>query len=197
MRRHTAIIFTAAVVVAGVSFAGCEDHAVMPQAHDNNGHSREAFADIDRAVAVVHPTAGNDVTGVVRFEHLGDEQVRVTARFENLEPGGVHGFHVHEFGDCTADDATSAGGHYNPQGHPHGLPNDDERHAGDFGNVTVGEDGVANFELVVQNITVAGERNPVLGRGVIIHTQRDDGSQPLGDAGPRIGCGVIGVAQDQ
>lgn len=149
---------------------------------------------VDRAVAEIRPTEGNDVRGVVTFVEVEDG-VRVTADIEGLEPDSTHGFHIHEFGDCTAGDGTSAAGHYNPEGHDHGLPGQEgERHAGDLGNITAGADGTARYEDTFEDISIAGLVNPIVGRGVIVHAQPDTGAQPTGEAGARIGCGVIGIA---
>src|SRR5207247_6522143 len=93
-----------------------------------------------------------------------------------------------------APDATSAGGHYNPEGHQHGLPESADRHAGDLGNVEADKDGKAHYEITLNNVTILGAKNPILGRGVIVHAKVDDGGQPVGNAGARIACGVIGVA---
>ncbi|PYK48020.1 MAG: superoxide dismutase family protein [Verrucomicrobia bacterium] len=147
------------------------------------------------AVAVLHPTKGNQATGIIHFQPVSDGKVRVTATVENLAPNSVHAIHIHEFGDCTAPDATSAGGHYNPEGHPHALPDKKERHAGDLGNLQADAQGKATLDLTVDNITINGSKNPVVGRGVIVHEKKDDGSQPVGNAGGRISCGVIGLAK--
>jgi len=88
----------------------------------------------------------------------------------------------------------SAGGHYNPEGHQHGLPDSENRHAGDLGNVQADSEGKAHYEITVSNISIQGPRNPILGRAVIVHAKPDDGGQPVGNAGARIACGVIGVA---
>lgn len=151
-------------------------------------------ADPVNAVAVLHPTEGNKVKGWVKFEQT-NAGVKVTAHVEGLKPNSKHGFHIHEFGDCSAPDGTSAGGHYNPEGHEHALPDGKTRHAGDLGNLEANAQGMAHYEMVVANISVSGEKNPILGRGVIVHAQPDDGSQPVGNAGARLACGVIGVAQ--
>jgi len=119
---------------------------------------------------------------------------QVVADIEGLNPGQKHAFHIHQFGDCTSSDGMSAGGHYNPEGHQHGLPEKEMRHAGDLGNLTADNDGKAHYEITVSNISVAGMKNPIIGRGVIVHAKVDDGSQPVGNAGGRIACGVIGVA---
>jgi superoxide dismutase, Cu-Zn family len=160
--------------------------------HSDRAHG-EAWASIKQAVAVMHPTANNKAHGRVLFTQDG-ESVKITADFEGLNPGQKHAFHIHQYGDCSAPDAMSAGGHYNPEGHPHALPNGGPRHAGDLGNVTADDQGKAHYEITVQNISIAGTKNPIIGRGVIVHAKADDGSQPVGNAGGRIACGVIGIA---
>jgi superoxide dismutase, Cu-Zn family len=148
---------------------------------------------LTQAVAVLHPTAGQHCQGVVRFTQAG-ESVKVVADIEGLVPGQKHAFHIHQYGDCSAPDGMSAGGHYNPEGHQHGLPESENRHAGDLGNVQADEQGKAHYEITVTNISIMGAKNPIIGRGVIVHAKVDDGGQPVGNAGARIGCGVIGVA---
>jgi superoxide dismutase, Cu-Zn family len=148
---------------------------------------------VEKAVTVIHPTEGNTASGVVTFTQTNDG-VRVQATISGLESNGMHGFHIHEYGDCRASDATSAGSHYNPTGMSHGGPTDDERHMGDLGNLPANEDGVAELEYTDSKIELSGG-NSVLGLAVIVHAQRDDlVSQPVGDAGGRIGCGIIGKA---
>jgi superoxide dismutase, Cu-Zn family len=146
-----------------------------------------------QAVAVLRPTAGQQCHGVVRFTQEG-ESVKVVADLEGLTPGQKHAFHIHQYGDCSAPDGMSAGGHYNPEGHQHGLPDNENRHAGDLGNIQADEQGKAHYEITVTNISIMGVKNPIIGRGVIVHAKVDDGSQPVGNAGGRIACGVIGVA---
>ena len=146
-----------------------------------------------QAVAVLHPTAGQHCHGVVRFTQDGDS-VKVVADLEGLTPGQKHAFHIHQYGDCSSSDGMSAGGHYNPEGHQHGLPDTDNRHAGDLGNVPADDQGKAHYELTVNNLSIMGAKNPIIGRGVIVHAKVDDGGQPVGNAGARIACGVIGIA---
>lgn len=169
-------------------------------AEHGHEHAHEHADASKRAVAVMRPAgAEDDLGGTVLFTaaHAGDtDQVHIQARITGLEPDSTHAIHIHEYGDATAADATSAGGHYNPAGHEHGLPDADTRHAGDLGNLSADGDGVATLSMTVDNITVAGDRHPVLGRSVIIHAKKDDGGQPTGNAGARIGIGVIGVAND-
>ncbi|MBI3831474.1 MAG: superoxide dismutase family protein [Planctomycetes bacterium] len=149
-------------------------------------------AAVTAAICVMQATEGNKVTGVVKFVEEGGK-LKVTADIEGLEPGSKHAIHVHEFGDATSKDGMSAGGHFNPENHQHGLPDKAERHAGDLGNLEADKDGKCHYEITVENATVAG-KNAVIGRGVIIHAKADDGGQPVGNAGARIACGVIGYA---
>ncbi len=155
-------------------------------------HAAET-APVMKAVAVLHPTAGQQCHGVVRFTQDG-ESVKVVADLEGLTPGQKHAFHIHQYGDCSSPDGMSAGGHYNPEGHQHGLPDIESRHAGDLGNVQADDQGKAHYEITVSNISIMGAKNPIIGRGVIVHAKVDDGGQPVGNAGARIACGVIGVA---
>jgi Cu-Zn family superoxide dismutase len=148
---------------------------------------------MDVMEAKVAPTEGNHCNGTVDFVAQKDGSVKVIVDLQALEPNSVHAIHVHEVGDCSAPDAMSAKGHYNPEGKPHGMPPAEDRHAGDLGNMTADKDGKVHYEVTVTNITLATSRNPVLGHAVIVHATQDDGSQPVGNAGARIGCGVIEV----
>jgi Cu-Zn family superoxide dismutase len=142
--------------------------------------------------AVIQPGPESNVKGTVTFTADSDG-VRVVGRLEGFEPNTVHGFHVHDFGDCSDPTFKSAGDHFNPQGKPHGSPDSENHHAGDFGNITAGPDGVASFERLIKGIEAP---NVFVGRAVIVHQKADDlHSQPAGDAGARIGCGVIGFAR--
>lgn len=155
--------------------------------------STDAEILIKEAVAIVKPTEGNSVTGKVTFAQEGDD-LYIIADFEGLKPG-EHGFHIHEKGDCSAHDASSAGGHFNPTNKQHGGPNDEERHAGDLGNVTADETGKAHYEFTDKVLKLHGETN-IIGRSVVVHADRDDlKTQPTGNSGARIGCGVIEAAK--
>lgn len=142
-----------------------------------------------KAVAVLSPKADGKVKGQVTFLEE-TEGIRVTANIEGLTPG-KHGFHIHEKGDCSAGDFTSAGGHFNPRNSKHGSPTDPEHHVGDFGNLEANEQGVARFERVFTWLTFKGT-NSILNKAVIVHEKADDlQTQPTGDAGGRLACGVI------
>ncbi|REJ82683.1 MAG: superoxide dismutase family protein [Planctomycetota bacterium] len=141
------------------------------------------------AVAVLSPTKGNDVEGTLIFRQDGDI-LHVTGEVKGLEPG-EHGFHIHEFGDLRDPDGKSAGGHFNPHGVAHGGPDDAEHHAGDLGNITANDRGVARVDKKAEGLKL----HFVIGRAIVVHGGEDDfTSQPSGDAGPRVALGVIGFA---
>ena len=142
------------------------------------------------ALAAVQPLGASTVKGIVRFTQL-EHGVEIDADLAGLAPGS-HGFHIHEYGDCSAADGSSAGGHFNPEGKPHGGPDSAEAHAGDYGNLEADASGHAVLKVVSHRITLEPGPNGVLGRSVIVHAKADDlTSQPAGNSGPRIGCGVI------
>jgi len=117
--------------------------------------------------------------------------VKVSISLENVSPGD-HGAHVHEKGDCSSADGLSAGGHFNPANSPHALPTSTPRHLGDLGNITVGKDGKGTHEIVAPGANLKdSDPNSFVGRAIIIHEKKDDGGQPTGNAGGRIGCGEI------
>jgi len=149
-----------------------------------------------KAVAVLHPTAGSKVSGTVTFAEEADG-VRVRAEIIGLTPGN-HGFHIHEFGDCSAADASSAGAHFNPTNNPHAGPDAAERHVGDMGNVEADASGKATLEYVDHQISLTNDQRCAIGRSVVVHAKADDlKSQPSGDSGARVACGVIGRAKSQ
>ena len=133
------------------------------------------------AQAQVQARSGSQVNGTVSFTPHADGVV-VEARISGLTPG-PHGFHVHEAGDCSAADASSAKGHFNPTNHPHGHHGKVERHAGDLPNMVADANGNATYRAEVRGM---------LGRSVVIHADPDDyQSQPAGNSGRRVGCGII------
>jgi Cu-Zn family superoxide dismutase len=181
------------VTCLGIALAwGCApEQAAVPEAAPEAAPL--PAVEVDQAVAVLHPTEGHEAKGTVHFERQGDG-IRVQLRIEGLEPGD-HGFHIHELGDCSAPDGTSAGGHFNPFDAPHGARDAETRHVGDLGNVTAGEEGVAEADFVDGVISFEGEAS-ILARGVIVHAGADDlTSQPTGNAGGRVACGVVGIAK--
>jgi superoxide dismutase, Cu-Zn family len=149
--------------------------------------------DTTKAVAVLHPASNSNVSGTVTFTAAGDS-VKVVADITGLTPG-KHGFHIHEFGDCSAPDATSAGGHFNPTKHQHGAPDATDRHAGDLGNIEADVSGKAHLEITDKVMKLNGDES-IVGHAVIVHEKVDDlKTQPTGNAGGRVACGVIGIAK--
>lgn len=152
-----------------------------------------AEAQVTKAVAELHPASGSKVAGMVTFTKV-DGGVKIVADVTGLKPG-EHGFHVHEFGDCSSPDATSAGGHFNPGHMQHGAPDATIRHAGDFGNLVADASGKAHYERVDTVISL-DRADSIVGYAVIVHEKVDDlKTQPTGNAGARVACGVIGVAK--
>lgn len=158
------------------------------------GAQTEKASAATNAIAVLHPTEGSKVTGTVTFTATADG-VRVEAEIKGLTPG-KHGFHIHEFGDCSSADGNSAGSHFNPTNKPHGGPTAAERHDGDMGNIEADASGLGKLSYVDREISLAPGERSAIGRAVVVHTKADDlKSQPTGDAGGRLACGVIGWAK--
>jgi superoxide dismutase, Cu-Zn family len=188
MKKATLLILGALFTLAPSTPAAPADP------HANAADHKSAWSAVNQAVAVMNPTAGSKTKGTVRFTQVGDS-VKVVADIEGLTPGQKHAIHIHESGDTSAADGMATGGHYNPEGHEHGLADKAKRHAGDLGNLTADDQGKAHYELTVNNISVAGLKNPIVGRGVIIHAKVDDGGQPVGNAGARLSQGTIGIVK--
>lgn len=155
-------------------------------------HHQSAEMDLPKlGIAVLMPTKGSKVRGNLRLVQAGDE-LRITGRVNNLTPG-EHGFHIHQFGDRRGPDGTASGGHFNPTGHEHGAPGSTS-HAGDLGNITANEQGVAKVDIT----TTDTKLHFVLGRAFVVHAGKDDlSSQPSGDAGGRVAVGVIGIGNPE
>ena len=172
-----AILFSA---IAGVSV----------KADDSDAKHQHA-PELNRAVCVLTPTKDNKVRGRIFFTQGEDGATKIHGVVNNLTPG-MHGFHIHEFGDLTDRTGKSAGGHFNPEGHDHAGPDADKRHVGDLGNIEADDKGVARVEMTVKGLKV----HFILGRSIVVHAGKDDlKSQPSGNAGPRVAVGVIGIRQ--
>ncbi|WP_407279114.1 superoxide dismutase family protein [Aromatoleum evansii] len=143
------------------------------------------------AEALLAPTKGNAATGTVKFTEV-DGGVLIDASVTGLSPG-KHGFHIHEKGDCSAPDATSAGGHFNPTGKPHGDPAKGDRHLGDMPMLVADANGNAKLGTILEGLTISGKgKGNIVGLGVIVHAAPDDfTTQPTGNSGARVACGVI------
>ena len=197
MRNRTWI---AVVAVMAVTVVGFQIRNASSQERRRANERRAATAERDGmdskkvtyAVAMVHPLGDHKVNGKVTFTETNDG-VEIVAELTGLQPG-EHGFHVHEFGDCSMADGKCAGGHFNPTGQPHAGPDDAKRHVGDLGNIKADGQGNASYKRTDKVISLNG-KNSIIGRSVIVHAKPDDfkTQQPPGNAGDRIGCGTIGI----
>jgi Cu/Zn superoxide dismutase len=188
------------VVVACVSFASIVAGAPFPT----------SCGDRPRLTCFLTPTTAqtleggiSTVTGQVSFApvaagaYAGKKSTcvtRITGAIINLGDSTPHGWHIHEFGDISAPSGSSAGGHYNPKGVDHALPNKDGtnvRHVGDLGNLYPSHKGVAKFDF-----TLGLDTADVVGRGLIVHAKQDDGGQPTGNSGDRLAQCVLGYADE-
>jgi Cu-Zn family superoxide dismutase len=143
-----------------------------------------------QATAMLEAKSGSSATGEATFSQV-ESGLRISIRIKGATEG-EHGLHIHEKGDCSAADASSAGGHLNPLGHDHGGLSQFPRHAGDLGNITVGKDGNGQLEILVKGLTVVPGEGSVAGKAVVLHEKPDDlRTQPSGNSGARISCGVI------
>ena len=173
-------------------FSACSgsDNAVV-QTEDHAGHMHAAGQSTPaQASAALAPTQGNNVQGNVTFRQEEDGGVRIIAEISGLTPGS-HGFHVHEKGDCSAPDASSAGGHFNPHQTEHGKAGEGAHHAGDLPSLEADAAGNATIDVVLYGLEITGD-NGIVGRGLIVHADPDDYiSQPTGNSGVRVACAVI------
>jgi len=181
MKKSLSLFGTAAgLLIAGVLIA-----ADKPAEH---AHHHEAAPKVTTAVVVLTSMQQSNVQGTLVFTATGSGAT-LAGKVTGLTPG-KHGFHIHEFGDLRDPAGAGAGGHYNPEGHPHGGPDSQHRHVGDLGNIVAGDDGVANVKINIPGLNL----HHILGRSIVVHAKEDDlTSQPSGDAGDRIGVGVIGI----
>lgn len=142
------------------------------------------------AVSTIEARSGSSIVGDATFVQEG-ESLRVVVNVKGATPG-EHGLHIHETGDCSAPDAVSAGPHFNPHKVDHGGPEQSPRHAGDLGNMTINADGTGRHEVVLKELAIAPGPTSVVGRAIVLHEKPDDlRTQPSGNSGARIGCGVI------
>ena len=160
---------------------------------EESATEQQEQSDEKTAKATMEAASGSQVTGEATFTQEGDDRVRFELTVSNLSPG-EHAVHLHEKGDCSAEDASSAGGHWNPTMKPHGKRGDGTSyHKGDVGNMTVGNDGKGTMSLTVEGWSIGGaDSTNIIGKSVIIHEKADDfTTQPTGNAGGRLSCGVI------
>ena len=185
-------IFATAFITFSLVFSACQMQYDTEDKQMAEEMAKEALIpDIEKAICVLHPTEGNTAQGKVTFTKTGNG-IHIEAEMSGLSEG-KHGFHIHQLGDCSAPDGTSAGGHFDPENKPHGGPNDEARHVGDLGNIEAGADGNATLSMTDTLIAFHGEHS-IIGRAIIVHAGEDDlTTQPTGAAGARVACGVIGI----
>ena len=191
LRSTLSLSLFAALVAAGCASTGSGD------APSNSAAPKPAASSTAKQASVkLAPASGSLVSGMLTLKPMGDG-VHITGEIGGLTAGGTHGFHIHEKGDCSAADATSAGGHFNPGAQPHGRAGQGAHHAGDADNLVADGKGVAKVNVHQSGVTLGGgAANDIAGRAVIVHAKADDyTSQPTGDAGGRIACGVITVTR--
>jgi len=174
------------VMMKGVSFAIGTLVVLSLQASQamENGTGQKASATLESR-------SGSTAQGTVNFTWKGPD-VFLTGNFSGLKPNAEQGFHVHEKGDCSALDATSAGGHFNPDAKAHGMPGSGSHHAGDMPNIKSDANGNASYSATISGFAVNSGPTGILGKSVVVHRDPDDyKSQPAGNSGPRIACGLI------
>jgi Cu-Zn family superoxide dismutase len=194
--RKTFSLSTIATMLVLAGCAGTGEHrtgspvaaqdAPAP-ASTSTSTSTVASASVNLAAA-----SGSLASGQLKLMPMADG-VHVTGTIGGLKPNGTHGFHIHEKGDCSAVDASSAGGHFNPAAKPHGRMTNPQHHAGDNDNLVANAEGVATVNAHFSGVVLGGGgANDVVGKAVVVHADPDDyTSQPAGNAGSRIACGVI------
>lgn len=178
-----------ALTVMGISSLSAADALKAARESKYEIAETKPLIEVTRAVAVLNPTKGSEVQGRVDFKKV-EGGILITAEVSGLTPG-KHGFHIHEYGDCNSPDGMSAGGHFNPSNAKHGGPDYADRHAGDLGNLVANEMGIAVYNRLDTVIQLNG-KDTIVGRSIIVHALPDDYvTQPTGNAGGRLACGVI------
>lgn len=153
-------------------------------------------ANVPQARARLRPTKDSMTSGVVEFTEKADGKLDISVELAGLAEG-KHGLHIHENGDCSMPDGSSAGEHFSPGGRTHGSPTDAVHHAGDLGNVTADERGIAIARLETPDFKLSGQYG-IVNRAVIVHADEDDFlSQPSGNSGDRVACGVVKTVEAQ
>lgn len=151
----------------------------------------QAHGNMMTSTAVLVATSGSSVSGTLKFHEAKDRVVHITGTVTGLTPG-KHGFHVHVNGNCDSPDGMSAGGHFAPSGGRHGAPGSGDHHLGDLGNIVADANGTAEVDVTVSGITIALMGTASIGdRSIVIHAKEDDFSDPAGNSGARVACGVI------
>ena len=184
-------VHTLKLLAAGFLLSACGAKEAPPPVAPPKPVAEPVSAD-SPAQATLAGASGSTVTGTLQLLSA-PEGVSIVGQFTGLPPNTLHGFHVHETGDCSAPDAKSAGAHFNPANQNHGGPEAAEHHLGDLPNVQSDATGIASISATIAGATLhGGGPNDLMGKALVVHAKRDDYvSQPAGDSGDRIACGVI------
>jgi superoxide dismutase, Cu-Zn family len=191
--------FLISLATSALLFISCTE---TEHKHDDLGHEikkesshiHSEEVNIESALVILYPTEGSETNGQVTFTKMEDGRIKVNAEVYNLS-SGKHGFHIHEFGDCSSPDGKSAGGHFFTEHDNHGALEDHNTHVGDLGNLDANSDGIVKTTFITDKLSFSG-KNSIIGRGVIVHEGEDDTkTQPTGGAGARVACGVIGISK--
>jgi Cu-Zn family superoxide dismutase len=170
MRQRFIVTLSTALLISG-----CATHRLAPLQAEAVLESRSQSAVVGKAVL---------------SEQRGG--VRAHVELAGLNPGSEHGFHVHEKGDCSAADASSAGGHFNPDQTAHGAHGSPSSHTGDLPSLVADGTGRVMVDLLLENVSLSAGPKSLVGRSLVVHRDRDDFvTQPSGNSGPRVACGVI------
>lgn len=191
MNRFLMIAAPAFVSIALV--AGCD---AMKKDDDAGAKQKSAVAHVTTSKASSTQPSWGNANGTVTFIKAGKNKVTVAYDLKGLKPG-QHGFHIHQSGNLSAPDLTSAGPHFNPTGHKHDGPKGPERHAGDLGNIEADKSGEAKGSVTVSGLTIGtGAADDVVGKSIIVHEKADDlKTDPSGNSGGRVGGGLIELKQ--
>jgi Cu-Zn family superoxide dismutase len=197
---HAGLVFTLILLLAACSR---EQPEGTPRAPDDTTaappeKSAEPAPAAPAAAAQIAPTQGNTVNGSLALAQTADG-VHITGSIQGLKPDAEFGFHVHEKGDCTAPDGSSAGGHFNPTQAQHGNPTGPTHHAGDMLNIKSNGEGVAQVDVTASGTSLNGDPGTdIMGKAIVVHESPDDyTTQPSGNSGKRLACGVIAAPSPQ
>ncbi len=194
MNAKTLISLT--VTAALLTACGKSDDDATPAAETASTPATTASANAppppNTASAQLAPTQGHTAAGTLTLTDEGDA-LRINGTVNGVPPNSEFGFHIHETGDCSAPDASSAGGHFNPANAQHGSPQGASHHAGDMLNAKSDVEGVAHIDVVTTAVGITtGQPTDVHGKSIVMHEKPDDyTTPPSGNSGARIACGVI------
>ncbi|MDR0184369.1 superoxide dismutase family protein [Lysobacter arvi] len=188
------VLLAASVLALSACGSSSPTKSTAPAASASTPAAPAARSTAKSATVNLASASGSLVSGKLTVVPMGNG-VHLTGEVGGLSPGSTHAIHIHEKGDCSAADASSAGGHFNPGAQPHGKVGSGAHHGGDMDNLVANTEGVAKVNAHAEGVTLGGgAANDVAGKAVIVHAAADDyRTQPTGNAGGRVACGVITV----